>query len=60
MHSLNRLLEFDTDLITPLFELYGHTSRKGSRHSQPPGTPDPTYAELTEHYGELTENYKLN
>lgn len=50
MHSLSKLTGFDPTILTPIINLYGHTSRKGSRHSQPTGAPAPNYEEFKEHY----------
>ena len=52
MNSLVNLLDFNPAVLTPIIALYNQTSRKGSRHSQPMGSPPPTYRELKEHYTE--------
>lgn len=50
MYNLDKLSKFDPTTIEPLLQLYNQTSRKGSRHSQPVGSPPPTYDELKGHY----------
>ena len=59
MHSLDKLCDFDAETFMPILELYQQTSRKGSRHSQPTGTPTPTYAELQDHYAQFRESFAL-
>ena len=59
MHSLDKLCDFDAETVMPILELYQQTSRKGSRHSQPTGTPTPTYAELQDHYAQFRESFAL-
>ncbi|MEW6291028.1 MAG: AAA family ATPase [Thermodesulfobacteriota bacterium] len=59
MHSLNRLTEFNPAALAPIIELYGQTSRKGSRHSQPAGAPEPTYTEILGHYGVLLNKFPI-
>ncbi len=59
MHSLNRLKGFDYGTVEHIMKLYHQTSRKGSRHSQPPGAPEPNYDELEEHYKTLIDSYSL-
>jgi len=60
MNSLDRLEETDFDEIKEVFDFYKRISRKCSRHSHPPGTPEPKLSELEGHFEELCEcfNYK--
>ena len=62
MQSLEKMESIDTDKIKKLMTLYNQTSRKGSRHSQPIGTPPPKYPDLLKHYEELKTDisYKLS
>ena len=59
MHSLDRLRSIDGDKLSQLQSLYGKTSRKGSRHSQPRGSVPPTYDELCEHVEILRVDFKF-
>lgn len=60
MHSLDKMDSFDYEKIKKLLSLYNQTSRKGSRHSQPTGSPLPKYAELLKHHEELKMEFPLN
>ena len=59
MNSLDKLRSIDVSKLSKLQQLYGQTSRKGSRHSQPQGSVPPTYAELCEHVEVLRVDFKF-
>jgi hypothetical protein len=59
MHSLSRLKSFDITDIDKILNLYKQTSRKGSRHSQPAGSPSPTLEELNEHFDILKAEFSI-
>jgi len=60
MQSLEKLESIDIDKIKKLITLYNQTSRKGSRHSQPIGSPAPKYSDLMKHYEELKIEFPVN
>ena len=60
MQSLEKIESLDTEKIKKLMTLYNQTSRKGSRHSQPIGTPPPKYPDLLKHYEELKTEFPSN
>jgi hypothetical protein len=59
MYNLDKLTKFDSTIIEPVLQLYNQTSRKGSRHSQPMGSPPPKYEELKGHYDLLINKFSL-
>jgi len=59
MDSIDRLLEIDESKLLSLQALYTQTSRKGSRHSQPTGSPPPTYDELRGHFRLMSSDFSL-
>jgi wobble nucleotide-excising tRNase len=60
MHSLDKMESIDNEKIKKLMSLYNQTSRKGSRHSQPIGSPVPKYPDLIKHYEELKAEFPVN
>ncbi len=60
MHSLDKMDSLDYNKIKKILSLYNQTSRKGSRHSQPIGSPKPKYLDLSKHYDELKNDFPLN
>jgi len=60
MYSLDKMETFDFDKIKKLLSLYNQTSRKGSRHSQPTGSPTPKYIDLLKNYEELKNEFPVN
>lgn len=59
MHTLENLKGMDLENIDKITALYKKTSRRGSRHSQPDGTQQPTYTELTEDVKTLKDQFSF-
>ena len=59
MHTLDDLKDLDTGIIDDVLKLYGQTSRRGSRHSQPGEVKKPDYSELVNDVEELKQNFSL-
>lgn len=60
MNSIVSLKGIEDELIDELCNLYEQTSRKGSRHSQPLGSPKPSFDELLVHFQILDQKFKFS
>jgi hypothetical protein len=57
MNALVALPDISKETIRGISTLYEHTSRRGTRHSQPGEIPEPTYEQLTADYNLLKTDF---